>query len=73
MSFNQHTLFDMTPDEKTGEIDKTKIEYVQLAFELGNKKKFYVMCEKLLKIYNLDNYTDLVHEVIKETYEKNFT
>lgn len=69
----QSTLFDMTPDEKFGNIDKTKIEYVQLAFELGDKKRFYVMCEELLKVYKLDNYTDLIFKLIKIDYEKNKT
>jgi len=73
MSYEQSTLFDMSPEEKFGEIDNTKIEYVQLAFELGNKKKFYLMCEELLKFYKLDNYTDLIYKLVKERYEKNQT
>tara|TARA_R100000234_G_scaffold117381_1_gene95749 strand:+ start:345 stop:503 length:159 start_codon:yes stop_codon:yes gene_type:complete len=48
MSYEQSTLFDMSPEEKFGEIDNTKIEYVQLAFELGNKKKFYLIAFRLL-------------------------
>ena len=40
MSYEQSALFDMTPNEKHGEIDKTKIEYLQLAFDMGDKKTF---------------------------------
>ena len=73
MKYEQSTLFDLTPDEKFGEIDETKIEYVQLAFELGKKRKFYIMCEELLKTYDLDNYTDLLYKLIKKHYEKHKT
>ena len=64
------TLFDMNPDEKFGEVDNTKIEYVQLAFEIGNKKLFYQKCEDLLKVYKLDNYSDLVYKLVQERHEK---
>jgi hypothetical protein len=64
------TLFDMSPDEKFGEIDNTKIEYIQLAFEIGNKKIFYQKCEDLLKIYKLDNYSDLIYKLVRERHEK---
>lgn len=71
MSYEQSTLFDMSPDEKFGEFDDTKIEYVQLAFELGNKKVFYEKCEDLLKFHKLDNYSDLIFKLISKEHEKN--
>ena len=73
MSYEQSALFDMTPNEKHGEVDKTKIEYLQLAFDMGDKKTFYKMCEDLLRVYKFDNYSDLVFKIIKDKYEENKT
>mgnify|MGYP003112425951 CR=1 FL=1 len=69
MMYEQETLFDMFPEEKTGEIEKTEIEHLQLAFDKNKKMEFLKNCEKLLPILKLDNYTELISKLVKEKYE----
>ena len=66
----QGALFDLTPEEKHGEIEKTHIEYFQLAFSDGEKKEILSDLEYLLKYYNYDNYSDYIIMLIRNEYEK---
>ena len=65
----QGTLFDMTPDESTGVLEKTEIEYLLLAFADSKKRHIIVMMEKLLRHYGYDVYPDLLYELVKIEYE----
>ena len=66
----QETLFDMTPDENTGKIEQTEIEYLLLAFSDNKKKEIIMMIEKILDKYNYDVYPDLIFYLVKEKYEE---
>ena len=39
----------MTPDENTGQIEETEIEYLQLAFSDNKKKEIIIMMENRLR------------------------
>ena len=64
-------LFDMAPKEKTGEIQKTEIEYLVIAFDEGKKRKMIKMLESLLKKQHIDVYADYLYKLVEEKYEKN--
>mgnify|MGYP003133189560 FL=1 len=66
----QETLFDIFPDEKTGEIEQTDIESWKISFAKNEKKQFLIKLEFLLSVYKIDNYTDLLIKIIKKEYEK---
>ena len=67
----QETLFDLTPEEKHGEIEEIDIEYVQVAMEKKDKKGFYIMCEEIIKKgqTGADNYSDLIYNLIKGKHD----
>tara|TARA_R110000822_G_scaffold18070_1_gene60042 strand:+ start:236 stop:460 length:225 start_codon:yes stop_codon:yes gene_type:complete len=67
----QEVLFDLTPDEKFGKIEKTEIEYFQLAFSDIEKKEVLIMLESIVKKTHFDNYSDLIIELIRKKYEEN--
>ena len=64
-------LFDMAPKEKTGEIQKTEIEYLVIAFDEGKKRKMIKMLESLLEKQHIDVYADFLYKLVEEKYEKN--
>jgi|TARA_R110000824_G_scaffold349730_1_gene536589 hypothetical protein len=64
-------LFDIAPKEKTGEIQKTEIEYITMAFEAGKKKQMIKMLEHLCDEGNFKAYADYLFLIIKGIYEKN--
>ena len=66
----QETLFDMSPDENKEIIEDTEIEWLILYFKDNKKKKLTLNIEKLLSVYNLDNHSDLVYELVKEKIEE---
>tara|TARA_R100000655_G_scaffold7920_4_gene21121 strand:+ start:2940 stop:3158 length:219 start_codon:yes stop_codon:yes gene_type:complete len=63
-------LFDMAPAEKEGEIKETDIEYLQIAFEKGDKANMIKMLEELCEHEKQDVYADLLKQIVKEKYEK---
>tara|TARA_R110000787_G_scaffold54657_1_gene126944 strand:- start:2672 stop:2890 length:219 start_codon:yes stop_codon:yes gene_type:complete len=67
----QETLFDMTPDENTGQIEETEIEYLQLAFSDNKKKEIIIMMENIIKKTDYEVYPDLLFSLVKGEYEKN--
>tara|TARA_R110002020_G_scaffold329319_1_gene545157 strand:- start:3011 stop:3229 length:219 start_codon:yes stop_codon:yes gene_type:complete len=66
----QEALFDMTPDENTGKIEQTEIEYLQLAFSDDKKKEMIIMLESVMSKTDYDVYPDLLFNLLKEKYEK---
>jgi hypothetical protein len=70
---NELELFDLAPKEKTGEIQKTEIEYLIIAFSENKKKEFIKMLEILCDKKNFDVYADLLFKIVKEKYEENRT
>jgi|TARA_R110000824_G_scaffold685_1_gene4276 hypothetical protein len=62
-------LFDICPKERFGEIERTEIEYLQLAFGDDKKKRMILMMEKI--IHNYDNHSDLLFNLVEKEYEKN--
>ena len=67
----QETLFDMTPDENTGELEQTVIEYLQLAFSDDKKKEIIIMMESIIKQTDYEVYADLLFNLVKDKFEKN--
>ncbi len=67
----QETLFDMTPDENTGELEQTEIEYLQLAFSDDKKKEIIIMMESIIKQTDYEVYADLLFNLVKDKFEKN--
>ena len=68
---NELELFDLAPKEKTGEIQKTEIEYLVIAFDNGKKKKMIEMLEELLKKEDIEVYADYLYKLVEVEYEKN--
>jgi hypothetical protein len=70
----QESLFDLSPDEKFGELEDIDIEYIQIAMEREEKKTFYIMCEEIIKSgffekdSNKNNYSDLIYYLIERKY-----
>tara|TARA_R100001530_G_C4320549_1_gene155577 strand:- start:2963 stop:3181 length:219 start_codon:yes stop_codon:yes gene_type:complete len=67
----QETLFDMTPDENTGGLEQTEIEYLQLAFSDDKKKEIIIMMESIIKQTDYDVYADLLFNLVRDRFEKN--
>ena len=67
----QETLFDMTPDENTGELEQTEIEYLQLAFSDDKKKEIIIMMENIIKKTDYEVYPDLLFNLVKDKFEEN--
>ncbi len=68
---NELELFDLAPKEKTGEIQKTEIEYLVIAFDDSKKKKMIEMLEELLKKEDIEVYADYLYKLVEVEYEKN--
>ena len=68
--YEQETLFEIFPEEKEGEIEKTEIEHFQMAFDRNKKKDFLIKCEFLMPILKEDNYTTLITKLVEEEYAK---
>jgi len=67
--FEQEDLFDLAPKENKGEIERTEIEYLQLAFSDGKKREMIIMMESLM-VDSDDVYSELLYRLIKEKYEE---
>tara|TARA_R110002020_G_C16205967_1_gene766636 strand:+ start:160 stop:378 length:219 start_codon:yes stop_codon:yes gene_type:complete len=67
----QETLFDMSPDENTEEIENTEIEWLILYFADNKRRKLILNLEMLIKEYNLNNHSDLIYKIIEEKVEEN--
>ena len=50
----QEALFDLTPDENTGEIEQTEIEYLLLAFAENKKREIIIMMENIMNQTDYD-------------------
>ena len=67
----QEALFDLIPDENTGELEQTEIEYLQLAFSDDKKKEIIIMMESIIKQTDYEVYADLLFNLVKDKFEKN--
>ena len=67
----QETLFDITPDENTGTIEQTEIEYLLLAFSDNKKKEIIIMMENIIKKTDYEVYPDLLFNLVKDKFEEN--
>ena len=66
----QEALFDLIPDENTGEIEQTEIEYIFFAFADNKKKELIILLESILLQTDLDNHSDLIFKIVKEKHEE---
>ena len=62
-------LFDIKPKKNTEKIEQTNIEYVQLAFSDGDKRKFFEMLEKLVPYDEV--YENYLINLLEKEIEKN--
>jgi len=67
---NQEDLFNLKPKEHEGFIERTEIEYIQLAFADDKKIEFIRMLERLCVDFNYETYQDLLFDFVKEKYEE---
>tara|TARA_R100000655_G_scaffold31209_1_gene62627 strand:+ start:212 stop:472 length:261 start_codon:yes stop_codon:yes gene_type:complete len=63
-------LFDMAPPEKDGEIIETDTEYLQIAFDRGEKAEMIKMLEELCDSKKYEVYAELLKQIVKEKYEE---
>ena len=66
----QEALFDLTPDENTGEIEQTEIEYLLLAFAENKKRDIIIMMENIMNQNDYDVYPDLLFDLVEGKFEE---
>ena len=66
----QEALFDLTPDENTGELEQTEIEYQLLAFADNKKKELIIMLENIIRQTDYEVYPDLLFDLVEDKFEE---
>ena len=66
----QEALFDLTPDENTGELEQTEIEYLLLAFADNKKKELIIMLENIIWQTDYEVYPDLLFDLVEDKFEE---
>ena len=66
----QETLFDMTPEKNTGQLEQTEIEYLLMAFSDKKKKELIIMMENIMNQTDYDVYPDLIFDLVEAKFEK---
>jgi hypothetical protein len=66
----QEALFDLTPDENTGELEQTEIEYLLLAFADNKKKELIIMLENIIRQTDYEVYPDLLFDLVEDKFEE---
>ena len=66
----REALFDLTPDENTGELEQTEIEYLLLAFADNKKKELIIMLENIIRQTDYEVYPDLLFDLVEDKFEE---
>ena len=66
----QEALFDLTPDENTGELEQTEIEYLLLAFADNKKKELIIMLENIIRQTDYEVNPDLLFDLVEDKFEE---